>query len=85
MVVICIGITVFILFLILTWCESSHRYTPSSEFLNRNISNEEFLAAVPSATPEKALRVREIISDQLDIPIECIHPDDRFVEDLRAD
>lgn len=51
----------------------------------QKVTDEEFLAAVPFATPEKALRIRAIISDQLDVPLHDLHPSDRFVEDLRAD
>ena len=50
----------------------------------REISDEEFLAAIPNADPGIALRVREIVSEQLDIPLNSLHPDDRFVEDLKA-
>lgn len=52
---------------------------------HQKVTDEEFLAAVPFATPEKALRIRAIISDQLDVPLHDLHPNDRFVEDLRAD
>ena len=49
------------------------------------VSDEEFIAACNSQKPEIALRVRAIIADQLDVPEQYLHPDDRFVEDLRAD
>ena len=61
------------------------RYTPRHEILSRSISDKAFLKAIPHATPETAFRIRDIISDQLDVPPHCIHPDDRLVEDLRAD
>ena len=66
------------------WLENS-RYTPWNEIADRSISEEEFLSALPNVTAWKALRVRAIVAEQLDIPIQCIHPDDRFIEDLRAD
>lgn len=53
--------------------------------MSRHISDAEFLAAIPNANPERALRIRAIISDQLDVPVCYIHPDDRFVDDLGAD
>lgn len=51
----------------------------------RHISDEQFLAAVPDADPDRALRVRAIISEQLDIPEHHLHPDDHFVDDLHID
>ena len=58
--------------------------TPSKELMSRNISDEEFLAAVPDTDPKMALRVRAMISEQLDVPVRCIHPNDRLIEDLHA-
>lgn len=52
----------------------------------RPFTDDQFLAACgPSADPEIALRVRKIISAELDIPAELIHPDQRFIEDLCCD
>lgn len=49
------------------------------------ISDEEFLKRCPDGvSPEVALRVRRIISEQLNIPYAEIHPDQRFVEDLKT-
>ena len=64
------------------WYQS--RSNARQGIFDRNISDEEFLAAVPHATPERALRIRAIISEQLDIPERCIHPHDNFVDDLHA-
>ena len=50
--------------------------------MKRFISDEEFLAACSVKDPEVALKVRAIISDQLDIPLNNIHPNDRFVQEL---
>lgn len=52
----------------------------------RYVSDGEFLAAChPGTRPEVALKVRHIVSEQLNIPEHEIHPDDRFIEDLHAD
>ena len=57
-----------------------------SRFDGRIISDEEFLAAcLPGTRPEVALKVRAIVSEQLCIPENELHPSHRFVEDLRAD
>lgn len=50
------------------------------------ISDDEFLARCkPGTDPEVALKVRAIISEQLGIPANEIHPEHRFIEDLGAD
>lgn len=50
------------------------------------LSDEEFVARCPPGTRrEVALKVRAIVSEQLGIPEEQIHPEHRFVEDLKAD
>jgi hypothetical protein len=50
------------------------------------ISDEEFLSRCkPGTDPAVALRVREIVADQLAIRRETIYPEHRFVEDLKAD
>jgi len=50
------------------------------------ISEEEFLAKCePGVNRQRALKVRRIISEQLGIPYEHIHPDQRFIEDLHCD
>ena len=47
------------------------------------ISEDEFVAKCsPGTNRERALKVRRIISEQLGLPYERIHPDQRFVEDL---
>lgn len=50
-----------------------------------NVTEEQFLNAILDANPEIALRVRAIVSDQLDVPLGDIHPDSHFVDDLKAD
>ena len=50
------------------------------------ISDDEFVArCTPGTNPQVALRVRRIISEQLGIPYEHVHPDQSFVDDLNAD
>jgi len=50
------------------------------------ISDEEFLhRCTPGTSKEVALKVRRIVSDQLGVPYENVHPEHRFVEDLGAD
>ena len=47
------------------------------------LSDDEFLARCsPGTNPQRALRVRRIISEQLGVPYEHIYPEQRFVEDL---
>lgn len=49
------------------------------------ITEEEFLAACPPGTDRViALRVRKIVSEQLGVAYERLHPSMRFVEDLGA-
>lgn len=51
----------------------------------RPLTDEEFLSRCsPGVRPETALKVRAIISDQLGIPVEQIHPEHRFIEDLNC-
>lgn len=52
---------------------------------HQKVTDEEFLAALPNVDPETALRIRAIISDQLDVPLHDLHPSNRFIEDLKAD
>ena len=50
------------------------------------ISDDEFVAKCASGTnPECALKVRRIISEQLGIPYEHIHPQQSFANDLLQD
>lgn len=50
------------------------------------ISDEEFLALCkPGTNPRIALGVRRIVSEQLGVDYDRIHPDTRFVEDLGCD
>ena len=47
------------------------------------ISEEEFVAKCkPGTNPQTALRVRRIVSEQLGVPYEHIHPEQHFVDDL---
>jgi len=50
-----------------------------------HVTEEQFLSAIPSADPEIALKVRSIVSDQLDVPLDEIHPDSHFIDDLKCD
>ena len=62
---------------------------PIEEKFNRQfppISDAEFLArCTPGTRPEVALKVRQIIADQLAVEYERIYPSTRFVDDLGAD
>lgn len=49
-----------------------------------SVTEEQFLSAIPDADPEIALRVRAIVSEQLDVPLEDIHPDSHFIDDLHC-
>ena len=50
------------------------------------IPDEEFLRRCsPGTSKEVALKVRRIVSEQLGVPYEKIHPEHRLVEDLGAD
>ncbi len=50
------------------------------------ISDEEFVARCsPGTDPERALKVRRIVAEQLGMPYEHIYPEQRFVEDLYCD
>ena len=50
------------------------------------IDDEEFLRHCPEDTPRHiALGVRKIVSKQLSIPYDQIYPEQRFIEDLKAD
>lgn len=52
----------------------------------RPMSDDEFVAGCgPGANREVALKVRRIVSEQLNIRCEEIHPTHRFVEDLHAE
>jgi hypothetical protein len=47
------------------------------------MTDEEFVARCrPGTRPETALEVRSIIADITNIPVEQIHPDHTFVDDL---
>lgn len=49
----------------------------------RAISDDEFLAKCsPGVDPGRALKVRKIMSEQLGIPYDRIHPDQSFVDGL---
>ena len=50
------------------------------------ISDVEFVRRCsPGTSKEVALKVRRIVSEQLGVPYEKIHPEHRLVEDLGAD
>lgn len=49
------------------------------------ISDDEFMALCePGTNREIALKVRRIVSEQLNIPYQQIYPTSRFIEDLRV-
>lgn len=49
------------------------------------ISDEEFLAKCsPGTSPQRALRVRRIVSEQLGVRYAHIHPEQSFVDDLNC-
>lgn len=75
---------VVVLTLVLVSCIQRHINDFESRF--PPITDEEFLArCTPGTNPDIALKVRRIVSEQLDVPYEQIHPSARFVEDLGAD
>lgn len=50
------------------------------------ISDEEFVARCePGCDPVVAVKVRKIVSEQLNVEYARIHPSSRFIEDLKAD
>lgn len=50
------------------------------------ISDDEFMQRCPKGTRrETALAVRRIVSEQLGLPYDHIHPDQNFVNDLGCD
>ena len=50
------------------------------------LSDDDFVAKCrPGVNPETALKVRRMIAEQLAVPYEHIHPDQRIVEDLHCD
>lgn len=50
------------------------------------IDDDEFVRRCPPGTRRRtALKVRRILADQLAIPYEHIHPQQRIIEDLNAD
>ncbi len=50
------------------------------------ISDDEFVARCgPGTDRDVALKVRRIVSDQLSLPYDQIHPSASFVDDLYAD
>jgi|GEM_PF-1582321 hypothetical protein len=79
---------VMYLFSLITWQDSTsgliRRDVDASD--SRYISDDEFLAACsPGVRREDALKVRQIIAEQLCFPEQAIHPSHRLVEDLGAD
>lgn len=50
------------------------------------ISDDEFMAKCsPGVSRDTALRVRKIVSEQLGVDYERVHPDQEFVRDLGCD
>ena len=86
-VVLVIPIVMCLLSLI-TWQDSTvglvGRDIDSSD--SRYVSDDQFLAACsPGVRREDALKVRQIIAEQLCFPEHVIHPRHRLIEDLGAD
>jgi len=71
---------------VIHWKDLHQQWNTITEESWPAISDEEFLAKCPPGTdPEIALGVRRIVSDQLCIPYDRIHPEHSFVDDLGAD
>lgn len=50
------------------------------------ISDEEFVTrCAPGCNPVVAIKVRQIVAEQLNVEYARIHPSSRFIEDLKAD
>ena len=80
--------TVMCLLSLITWQDSTvglvGRDIDSSD--SRYVSDDQFLAACsPGVRREDALKVRQIIAEELGFPEHAIHPSRRLVEDLGAD
>ncbi|MEM6778937.1 MAG: hypothetical protein AAF670_14875 [Planctomycetota bacterium] len=79
--VMMVGFIIVVLFAAI-WIWESKR---QRDFMRKwpPISDDEFIAKCSTGTDQaRALRVRRIISEELDVPYEHIHPEQRFVEDL---
>ena len=79
-IVFALGVALIIFLLIWTWEAKRYR-----DFERRwpPISDDEFVAKCsPGTDHQRALRVRRIIAEQLDIPYERVHPEQSFVDDL---
>ena len=51
-----------------------------------SISEDEFIRRCPPGVdPERALKVRRIIAEQLGVDYDRVYPEQRFVEDLKCD
>jgi hypothetical protein len=76
-------ILVMCILIVIVACEARRRADFNKRF--PPITDDEFLAACPPGTdPVIALRVREIVSEQLGVEYARLHPAMRFVEDLGA-
>lgn len=74
----------FILMLVAKECSESAKRPPGRK-PDRFVSDHEFVEASGTRNAKLALRVRQIVAEQLDLDPNLIHPDDRFAEDLHAD
>ena len=93
MTVVLIGVTllavIMVVYLIGICAESSSWLADSFKTFNQRwpaISEDEFVAKCgPGTDRDKALRVRVIISEQLGVDYDRIHPEQNFVQDLGCD
>lgn len=68
----------------LAFWNATFSFPPNDEW--PPISEDEFIRRCsPGVDRERALRVRRIIAEQLDIDYDRIYPEQRFVEDLGCD
>jgi hypothetical protein len=74
-----------VIFVVAAWREDT---AEQAEFEGRfpPITDEEFVARCePGCDPVVAIKVRRIVSEQLNVEYARIHPSSRFIEDLKAD
>ena len=81
--VIC-AVILFCLWLALRWLDTQRTERFKADY--PPITEDEFMARCDPGTPrETALKVRQIVSEQLDVPYESVYPEHRLVEDLGAE
>lgn len=73
-----LGITIYLLVCLTDAIPDKRKWPP--------ISDDEFMAKCsPGVSRDTALRVRKIVSEQLGVDYERVHPDQEFVRDLGCD